>query len=77
MAKKGAKATIFDFPETIKIAKKVARHEGMKGIRFIAGAFHVDSLGSRFDLILVSRIFHASSAEKILVFCESAGRSST
>lgn len=64
MAKKGIKATIFDLPETIKIAKKVARREGMKGIGFIAGDFHADSIGSGYDLILISQIFHAYSAEE-------------
>jgi ubiquinone/menaquinone biosynthesis C-methylase UbiE len=66
MAKKGVKATIFDFPETIKIAKKVARHEGVKGINFVTGDFHVDSIGSGYDLILLSQIFHAFSAEENL-----------
>ena len=64
MAKRGVKATVFDLPETIKIAKKVARREGAKGIRFITGDFHVDSIGSGYDLILLSQIFHAFSAEE-------------
>jgi ubiquinone/menaquinone biosynthesis C-methylase UbiE len=59
MAKKGVKATIFDLPETIKIAKKVARREGAKEMRFIAGDFHVNGIGSGYDLILLSQIFHA------------------
>ncbi len=64
MAKKGIRATIFDLPETIKIAKKVAHREGVKGIGFIAGNFHVDSIGSGYDLILISQIFHAFSTEE-------------
>lgn len=64
MARKGVKATIFDLPETIAIARKVARREGVKGIRFIAGDFHVDDIGSGYDLILISQIFHAFSAEE-------------
>jgi ubiquinone/menaquinone biosynthesis C-methylase UbiE/DNA-binding transcriptional ArsR family regulator len=64
MNRKGIKTTIFDMPETIKIAKKVARHEGAKGIRFIAGDFHVDDIGSGYDLILLSQIFHAYSSEE-------------
>ena len=64
MAKKGIQSTVFDLPETINIAKKVARREGVKGIRFIAGDFHVDSIGSGYDLILLSQIFHAFSAEE-------------
>lgn len=61
IAKKGVKCTIFDLPETIRIAKKVARSEGVKGIGFIAGDFHRDDIGSGYDLILVSQIFHAFS----------------
>jgi len=64
MAKKGIKAVIFDVPETIEIAKKVARREGVKGIGFIAGNFLIDSIGSAYDLILLSQIFHAYSAEE-------------
>ncbi len=63
-AKKGVKSTIFDLPETINIAKKVARREGVKGIGFIAGDFHVDDIGAGYDLILVSQIVHAFSADE-------------
>ena len=64
MAKKGVKSTVFDLPETIKIAKKIAHRESVRGIKFIAGDFHVDSIGSGYDLILLSQIFHAFSAEE-------------
>ena len=64
MAKKGVKATIFDLPETIAIARKVARREGVKGLNYITGDFHVDSIGSGYDLILLSQIFHAFSIEE-------------
>lgn len=63
MARKGIKATVFDLPETITIARKVARRAGVKGIRFIAGDFHADSIGSGYDLILLSQIFHAYAEE--------------
>ena len=64
MAKNGVKATVFDLPETIRIAKKVAHRAGVQGIRFIAGDFHVDTIDSKYDLILLSQIFHAFSAEE-------------
>jgi ubiquinone/menaquinone biosynthesis C-methylase UbiE len=64
MAKKRVKATVFDRPETIRIAKKVARHDGVRGIRFIAGDFQIDGIGSGYDLILLSQIFHAYSPEE-------------
>lgn len=74
-AKKGIKATIFDLPDTIKIAKKVARREGVKGIDYIAGDFHVDDIGSGYDLILVSQILHAFSSDEnlsLLTKCRAA-----
>lgn len=64
MARKGVRVTIFDLPETIDLARKVAAHEGIKGLTFIAGDFHADSIGSGYDLILLSQIFHAFSADE-------------
>jgi len=63
MAKKGVRATVFDLPETIKIARNVARKEGAK-IAFQSGDFHRDDIGSGYDLILVSQIVHAFSASE-------------
>ncbi len=64
MARKGVKATVFDLPETIAIARRVARREGARGISFITGDFHTDTIGSGYDLILLSQILHAFSAEE-------------
>ena len=64
MAKRGVKAFIFDLPETIAIARKVARREGVKGLCYIAGDFHLDDIGSGYDLILLSQIFHAFSIKE-------------
>ena len=75
VAKKGIKVTVFDLPDTIKIARKIARREGVSRIRFIAGDFRVDSIGSGYDLILLSQIFHAFSAEEniaLLSKCKTA-----
>jgi ubiquinone/menaquinone biosynthesis C-methylase UbiE len=59
LVKKGIKATLFDYPETLKIARKVARKAGAKGIKHIAGDFHVDGIGKGYDLAIVSQIFHS------------------
>ncbi|MGC2061886.1 MAG: methyltransferase [Thermodesulfovibrionales bacterium] len=64
MAKKGVTATIFDRLPTLAIARKVARREGVKGLHFLAGDFQHDDIGSGYDLILLSQIFHAYSAEE-------------
>lgn len=64
IARQGVKATIFDLPATIAIARKIARREGVKGLGFITGDFHTDSIGTGYDLILISQIFHAFSKEE-------------
>ena len=74
-ARQGVKATIFDLPATIAIARKVARREGVQGLSFMAGDFHKDPIGAGYDLILISQIFHAFSKEEnmaLLVKCRSA-----
>ncbi|MBI5102140.1 MAG: methyltransferase domain-containing protein [Nitrospirae bacterium] len=74
-SKKGVRATIFDLPQTIAIARRVARREGVKGLSFISGDFHVDGIGSGYDLILISQIFHAFSPEEnlaLLAKCRTA-----
>ncbi|MEW6584809.1 MAG: methyltransferase [Nitrospirota bacterium] len=63
-AKKGVKATIFDMPDTIAIARNIVRREHVKGVGFIAGDFHTDDIGAGYDLILLSQIFHAFSPEE-------------
>ena len=75
IARQGVKATIFDLPATIAIARKVARREGVKGLVFITGDFHTDSIGAGYDLVLISQIFHAFSKEEniaLLAKCRSA-----
>jgi len=64
MAKKGVKATIFDLPESIPLAKRIARRERIKGLSYIAGDFHMDDIGTGYDLILLSQIFHAFSIKE-------------
>jgi ubiquinone/menaquinone biosynthesis C-methylase UbiE len=75
MAKKGIAVTMFDRPEAIKIAKKLASKQKIKGIRFVEGDFLNDPIGVGYDLILVSQILHAYSEEtNIAIFdkCRSA-----
>lgn len=75
MSKKGVRATIFDLPETIRIAKRVARNEGVKGLTFISGDFHIDDIGDGYDLILLSQILHAFSEvdnRALLLKCKTA-----
>lgn len=59
MAKSVDKVTIFDYPEALKIARRIARTDG-KGVSLIykGGDFTCDSIGTNYDLILLSQIYH-------------------
>lgn len=63
MARRGISVTMFDLPDTIKIAKKIAAQHKIKGIRFIEGNYFTDNLGVGYDLIFLSHILHANSSE--------------
>jgi 2-polyprenyl-3-methyl-5-hydroxy-6-metoxy-1,4-benzoquinol methylase len=63
MAKKGVKVTLFDYPETIMITKRVIEKEKINGINLISGDFTNDDIGKGYDLIFVSQILHAYSEE--------------
>ncbi len=58
MAGKGIKVTLFDTPETIKIAKKVIKKTGVKrkNINLVEGDFISDDIGGGYDLIFISQI---------------------
>jgi 2-polyprenyl-3-methyl-5-hydroxy-6-metoxy-1,4-benzoquinol methylase len=75
MAKKGVKVTLFDYPETIMIAKRVIEKEKMNGINLVSGDFTSDDIGKGYDLIFVSQILHAYSEEdnlQIIKKCKKA-----
>jgi len=63
-ARQGKEAVIMDFPETLKIAKRLIEKEGLgKNIALLPGDFTSDDMGSDYDLILISQIFHAYDAK--------------
>ena len=68
MAKKGLDVSLFDLPETMNIAKKVAKQSGLgkNSINFMGGDFIQDDIGKAYDLILISQILHMFS-EKVNV----------
>lgn len=70
MAKRGVQTTLFDRAEALKLARGVMRREGVKGIKSISGDFQVDSIGSGYDLILISQIFHAYSERDNIALLE-------
>lgn len=59
-AKEKMDVTLLDFPDTLRISKKVIASAGMgKNIRLLPGDFMKDELGSGYDMIFISQIFHA------------------
>jgi 3-hydroxy-5-methyl-1-naphthoate 3-O-methyltransferase len=63
MAKKGISVTLFDVPETIRIAREVIEESGAKNINCIEGDFLRDDIGNGYDLIFISQVLHSFSAE--------------
>jgi predicted O-methyltransferase YrrM len=60
LARKGRQVTIMDSPDTLKIARKLIRRSGLSGsVRLLPGDFTSDDLGTGYDLIFISQIFHA------------------
>ena len=66
MARRGAKVTLFDLPETIKIAKKLLARSPIaaKNMTFIKGDFFVNDIGKGYDLIFISQIVHSLSEKE-------------
>lgn len=71
MAKRGIHVTLFDDPETERIADRVIKRSGVDrgNIEFMAGDFLKDEIGRNYDLILMSQIVHAySEKNNIMLF---------
>ncbi|MEW6200337.1 MAG: methyltransferase [bacterium] len=59
------RAAIFDLPLPTEIAKEQIRKHKMEGkVDTIVGDFNYDSLGSGYDLVLMSSILHSNSPEQ-------------
>jgi len=65
MARKGIHVTLFDAPETRKIAMSVIKKAGIPKdlIDITGGDFFKDDIGEGFDLIFLSQIIHSYSAK--------------
>jgi ubiquinone/menaquinone biosynthesis C-methylase UbiE len=61
MSKRGLSVTLFDFHDTISIAKEIIKKAGIDTINFIGGDFMTDDIGKGYDLILASQILHSYS----------------
>jgi|GEM_PF-65773 len=61
----GARATVFDLPPVIAIARKELRQAGvLSRVSFVAGDFYTDSLPEGHDLALLSAIIHQNSRKE-------------
>lgn len=74
MAKKGLSVTLFDLPETIKIAKEIIKRSKVKGIDFVEGDFISDNIGNGYDLIFISQVLHAYSEKSCMSLIKKSKR---
>jgi SAM-dependent methyltransferase len=61
LAKRGINVTLFDLPGTLEVAQKMIRQSRTKNISFRSGDFHLDDIGSGYDLVLLSQVLHSNS----------------
>ncbi len=57
-------ATIFDLPATIEISRRINAESGTDAVTFIVGDCLADDLGSGYDLVFISHLFHAYGPEE-------------
>jgi hypothetical protein len=63
----GMKATIFDLPEVIEMARERLLHEGLLDrVTLVSGNYHENELPQGHDLALISAIIHSNSLDENL-----------
>jgi predicted O-methyltransferase YrrM len=69
----GMKATLFDLPEVVEMARERLRDEGLLDrTTLVAGNFHKDAMPGGHDLVLISAIIHSNSpAENLALYRKS------
>jgi len=66
-AKKTLDVTLLDFPDTLRISRRVIAAAGaQENIRLRPGDFMRDELGCGYDLIFISQIFHAYGPDECI-----------
>ena len=59
------RATLFDLPETMKITARSVKDSGLEDrIRLVTGDYRVDPIVGSYQMIFLSNIIHAESAEE-------------
>lgn len=60
----GLKATVFDLPATLPVTERSIKEAGLEDrIAVMPGNFNTDSLGGRYDLVLLSDVLHYQDAQ--------------
>ena len=78
MEHRNLKAVVYDLPETVPIAQDViARYNMEDRIETMAGDFLAGSLGTGYDLVLVSNIIHSLSLRQVHTLLGKVYRSMT
>jgi 2-polyprenyl-3-methyl-5-hydroxy-6-metoxy-1,4-benzoquinol methylase len=72
LAQRGVSVTLFDLPNTVDIAEKLITESGIRNIDFIRGDFHSDGIGTGYDLVFISQIFHSLSVDDNLMLIKKA-----
>jgi ubiquinone/menaquinone biosynthesis C-methylase UbiE len=70
-AKKGMDVTLFDYPDTLKISRKLIKEAGLgRNIRLLPGDFTENDWGRNNDMVFISQIFHAYGPEACIAMLE-------
>ena len=62
LAKRGIDVTHFDLPDTLEVAPEMSRKNSVKNVTFRSVDFHIDHIGSGYDLVLISQVLHSNSS---------------
>ena len=66
-SEKGIEVDLFDFPETLKIARKLVREAHLeKSIRLLPGDFTKDKWAGNYDMVFISQILHAYGPDECI-----------
>lgn len=66
-AKKGVAVTLFDYPDTFRISRKLIKGAGLeKKVKLMPGDILKSCWGEGYDMVFISQIFHAYSAEECI-----------
>jgi hypothetical protein len=72
----GAKITVFDTPETLRVTRKILREKGAsRRVLLREGDFLKDPIGGPYDLVWISQILHAYSGKDCVALLRRARRS--